>query len=240
MQETETRLLLLSSSRVSGQQEWLRYAEDPLSIFLSGTKNAVFIPYALHETAAYTQKASQYFQRFGISLRSIEDIPNVVDELPHTEAIIVGGGNTFRLLKHLQDTASVGALKNAVESGIPFVGWSAGANIACPTIKTTNDMPIVFPKSPDALGLVHFQINPHYVDPDPNSHHMGETREDRILEFLEENDTPVIGLREGAWLEVFGDLVLLDGISGARIFRKGQTPTEHSPVTKFDLNLNRL
>ena len=121
-----------------------------------------------------------------------------------------------------------------VADGMPYIGSSAGSNVAAPTIKTTNDMPIVQPPSFDALGLVPFQINPHYLDPDPNSKHMGETREERILQFLEENDTPVIGLREGAMLRIENGKTILRGSSGARIFRKGLEPVEISPGTQVD------
>jgi dipeptidase E len=117
---------------------------------------------------------------------------------------------------------------------MPYAGASAGANLACPTIKTTNDMPIVQPPSFDALGLVPFQINPHYLDPDPGSTHMGETRETRIREFHEENATPVVGLREGAMLRVEDGGVWLKGVAGARVFRRGQDPVEAQPGSRLD------
>ncbi|MDQ2824343.1 MAG: dipeptidase PepE, partial [Verrucomicrobiota bacterium] len=144
-----------------------------------------------------------------------------------------GGGNTFRLLKALQDLELIEPIRRKVARGAPYIGSSAGSNVAGPTIKTTKDMPIVQPRSFDALGLVPFQISPHYLDPDPNSRHMGETQEERILQFLEENDTPVVGMREGAWLLVEGDSVLLKGANGARIFRQGQPPVEASPNSQI-------
>jgi dipeptidase E len=138
----------------------------------------------------------------------------------------VGGGNTFRLLAELHRLGLLDVIRGRVRGGLPYLGVSAGTNVACPTIKTTNDMPIIQPPSFDALDLVPFQINPHYLDPDPNSTHKGETREDRIREFLEENETPVIGLREGSALLVDGNSVTLLGEKSARLFRRGAEPVE--------------
>ncbi|HZM48863.1 MAG TPA: dipeptidase PepE, partial [Vicinamibacteria bacterium] len=140
--------------------------------------------------------------------------------------VFVGGGNTFRLLKTLQDSELLEPLRRRVRDGLPYLGASAGTNITCPTIKTTNDMPIVQPPRFEALGIVPFQINPHYLDPDPGSRHMGETREDRIREFHEENDVPVVGLREGAWLRIEGTGGQVGGAASARVFRRGRAPEE--------------
>jgi dipeptidase E len=148
------------------------------------------------------------------------------------DAIFIGGGNTFRLLKALQDLELIEPIRRKVDCGAPYIGSSAGSNIAGPTIKTTKDMPIVQPRSFDSLGLVPFQISPHFQDPDPNSRHMGETQEERIVQFLEENDTPVVGMREGAWLVVEGDRVMLKGLTGARIFRRGKDPVETNPISE--------
>jgi dipeptidase E len=145
------------------------------------------------------------------------------------DAIFCGGGNTFRLLKALYDLDVLGLIRERARSGLRYSGASAGANLAGPTIRTTNDMPIVEPPSFEALGLLGFQINPHYLDPDPRSTHMGETRETRLREFLEENDTPVVALREGALLRVEGERVVLQGRAGARIFRRGHEPVEAAP-----------
>ena len=153
--------------------------------------------------------------------------------LEETDAIFIGGGNTFRLLKSLQDLGFIEAIRRKVKSGAPYIGSSAGSNVAGPTIKTTKDMPIVQPRSFDSLGLVPFQISPHYQDPDPNSRHMGETQEERILQFLEESETPVVGMREGAWLLVEDDSVKLKGATGARIFRRGQPPVEAIPISEI-------
>jgi len=151
-----------------------------------------------------------------------------------TDPIFIGGGNTFRLLKTLYDQFLLGPIRQRVAEGMLYIGSSAGSNVAGPTIKTTNDMPIVQPPSFDALGLVSFQLNPHYLDPDPNSKHMGETREKRIQEFLEENDTPVLGLREGAIARCENGSTILKGSTGARIFRKGQAPMEALPGDQLD------
>ncbi len=156
-----------------------------------------------------------------------------------TDAIFIGGGNTFRLLKALQDLDLIEAIRRKVDSGAPYIGSSAGANVAGPTIKTTKDMPIVQPRSFDSLGLVPFQISPHYLDPDPNSTHMGETQEERILQFLEENDTPVVGIREGAWLLCNDGNVTLKGETGARIFRPGHAPVEVTPGTDISQLIER-
>lgn len=148
--------------------------------------------------------------------------------LQGAEAIFIGGGNTFRLLKALYGYNLLGVIRERVGNGMRYMGSSAGINVAGPTIRTTNDMPIVQPPSFDALGLVPFQLNPHYLDADPNSTHMGETREERLLQFLEENETPVIGLREGAILRIENGTSELLGAKGARIFRRKLTPVEVS------------
>src|SRR6185369_9989495 len=133
------------------------------------------------------------------------------------------------LLKALQDRELLELIRRKVKSGAPYIGSSAGSNVAGPTIKTTKDMPIVQPRSFDSLGLVPFQISPHYLDPDPTSKHMGETQEERILQFLEENETPVVGIREGAWLLIENRSVMLKDEAGARMFRRGEAPVEILP-----------
>jgi len=149
-------------------------------------------------------------------------------------AVFTGGGNTFRLLKTLQDSGLLSVLRERALTDLPYLGSSAGTNIAAPTIRTTNDMPIVQPASFEALGLVPFQINPHYLDADPGSTHMGETREQRLKEFHEENETPVVGLREGAWIRVEDGHAVLGGTRGARIFRRGEAPEERGPGESLD------
>jgi dipeptidase E len=154
------------------------------------------------------------------------------------EGIFIGGGNTFRLLKALYDTDALEPIRKRVTTGMPYMGASAGSNVACPTIRTTNDMPIVEPRSLDALGLFPWQINPHYLDPEPGSKHMGETREERLIQYLEENARPVIGLREGGIIRVENGRATLKGTSGARIFRRGKEPEEKKPVCDLKIDID--
>jgi dipeptidase E len=222
------RILLLSSSTIFGSG-YLDYAENEIRDFFGKITRVLFIPFALHDRDAYAATARGRFARLGYQLGSLHEAPDVHAAVKTAEAIFIGGGNTFRLLKTLYDFDLLKVIRARVESGTPYLGSSAGSNVAGPTIKTTNDMPIVEPPSFDALGLVAFQINPHYVEPEPDSTHMGETREERILQFLEENETPVIGLREGAMVRFENGRAELKGVSGARIFRKGRQPIGVEP-----------
>jgi dipeptidase E len=220
--------LLISNPTVYGRG-YLDHVEDEIRNFLGGARHVLFFPFALHDRDAYAEKAKTRFAAMGYSLQSTHEAANPKKAIEETDAIFIGGGNTFRLLKALQDLSFIEPIRRKVKSGVPYIGSSAGSNVASPTIKTTKDMPIVQPRSFDSLGLVPFQISPHFLDPDPNSKHMGETQEERILQFLEENDTPVAGMREGAWVLVEGDRITLKGASGARIFRRGQSPVEAIP-----------
>ncbi len=223
------RLLLISTSTVFGTR-YLEHAFGELRAVLAGVRSVLFIPYALKDGDAYAAKAREAFSEMGFGLDSLHEAPDARRALEAAEAVFCGGGNTFRLLKALHDHDLLAVLRRRALDGMPYTGASAGSNLACPTIRTTNDMPIVQPPSFDALGLVPFQINPHYLDPAPASTHMGETREMRIREFHEENDAPVVGLREGAIVRVEGDSMLLKGVAGARVFRRGQEPVEIAPV----------
>jgi dipeptidase E len=227
-------ILLISNSTLYGSG-YLDHAEDEIRSFLGDIKRVLFVPYALFDRDTYAATAQKRFQKIGYDLTSIHTATNPVQAVKDTEAIFIGGGNTFRLLKTLYDLDLLGPIRERVADGMRYIGSSAGSNVAAPTIKTTNDMPIVQPPSFDALGLVSFQINPHYLDPDPNSKHMGETREERIRQFLEENDTPVVGLREGAMLRIENGETILRGSTGARIFRKGVEPIELLPGAQLDL-----
>ena len=182
--------------------------------------------FALFDRTGYTETAAARFGAEGVRVEEVTADARGQALLEEVPAIFVGGGNTFRLLGTLQDSGLLQTIRRRVRGGMLYMGASAGTNMAMPTIKTTNDMPIVEPHSFEALGFVPFQINPHYLDPDPGSTHMGETREQRLTEFLEENDVPVVGLREGAWLRVEGESMTLGGRNGARIFRPGEEPEE--------------
>ena len=227
------RLLLISNSTLYGSG-YLDHAEGEIRDFLRDIKRVLFVPYALYDRDAYANTARERFKAMGYDLDSVHEVPDARRAVNDAEAVFIGGGNTFRLLKALYDFDLLLPIRQRVTEGMPYIGSSAGSNVAGPTIRTTNDMPIVQPPSFDALGLVPFQLNPHYLDPDPNSTHMGETREQRINQFLEENSTPVVGLREGAMLRVEEAKTLLKGVSGARIFRREHDPVEIEPGARLD------
>jgi dipeptidase E len=222
------RLVLISTSTVFGTR-YLEHAAPELRDAFGSIARVLFIPHALRDRDAYTAKARPAFEEMGYALDSLHEAKGPREAIERAEGIFCGGGNTFRLLKALHEMGVLPLIRRRVEEGMVYTGASAGANLACPTIRTTNDMPIVQPPSFEALGLVSFQINPHYLDPAPDSTHMGETRETRIREFHEENETPVAGLREGAILRVLGSSIVLKGMAGARIFRRGLEPLEFLP-----------
>ena len=226
------KVLLISNSTVYGRG-YLDHVESEIRNLLGSARCILFFPFALHDWNAYTATARDRFGAMGYSLESAHETSIPQKAVEETDAIFIGGGNTFRLLKALQDFDLIKPIRRKVSSGAPYVGSSAGSNVAGPTIKTTKDMPIVQPRSFDSLGLVPFQISTHYLDPDPNSTHMGETQEERILQFLEENDTPVVGIREGAWVLCTDGTVTLKGQTGARIFRRGHASVEVTPGTEF-------
>jgi dipeptidase E len=227
------RVLLISTSTMYGSG-YLDYAESEIRDFLGAPRCVLFVPYALYDREAYAALARQRFRAMGHSLESAHETADPRQAVKDADVVFIGGGNTFRLLKSLYDFDLLPAIRKKVSAGMPYIGSSAGSNVACPTIKTTKDMPIVQPPSFDALGLVPFQISPHYQDPDPNSTHMGETQEQRIIQFLEENSTPVVGLREGSMVRVEHGDFLLKGLSGARIFRRGSEPVETKPGAKLN------
>ena len=226
------RLLLISNSTTFGSG-YLDHAESEIRNFLQGCLRVLFVPFALHERSGYAGRAKQRLERMGLSLTSVHDVSNMPRAIDVADAIFIGGGNTFRLLKGLQDHDLLRPIRQRVAAGMPFIGSSAGSIVACPSLKTTKDMPVVQPSSFEALNLVPFQISPHYLDPDPTSKHMGETQEERITQFLEENDEPVVGLREGSMLRVEGGAVTLKGPDTARIFRRGKEPCEVAPGTEL-------
>ena len=226
------RLVLISTSTVFGTR-YLEHAFPELRDALSGVSRVLFIPHALQDRDGYAAKARSAFEEMGYGLDSLHEADDPRRAVDTAEAVFCGGGNTFRLLKAVYEMGIIPLIRRRVAGGMVYAGASAGSNLACPTIRTTNDMPIVEPPSFEALSLVSFQINPHYLDPVPGSTHMGETRETRIREFHEENEMPVVGLREGAILRVEGDSILLKGLAGARIFRRGQDPVEAGPVAEL-------
>jgi dipeptidase E len=231
---TARRVLLLSSSNVHGRG-YLDHAAPAIRSFLGPLSGPVlFLPFALFDRDAYAERARARFAQLGYALASLHRAANASEAVRSASAFFVGGGNTFRLLNELYRRDLLEPIRQRVAEGIPYVGSSAGSNVAGPTLKTTKDMPIVEPPSFDALGLVDFQISPHYLDPDPASTHMGETQEERIVQYLEENDRPVVGLRERAFLRIEGAPlsreVMLEGEAGCRVFRRGASPVEASPV----------
>ena len=228
-------LLLISSSRVHGS-EFLEHCRDAIVEHLDGADRILFVPYALAEWDQYAGLVAEALLPIGVQVDSIHRASDPVQAVEQADGIFIGGGNTFRLLKTLYGLNLIDPIRQAVEGrGVPYIGSSAGTNMACPTIRTSNDMPIVEPPSFNSLGLIPFQINPHFVDADPNSTHKGETREQRLAEYLEENEVPVVGLREGSWLKVTDKQIVLGGTAGMKLFQRGVPPTEFSAGEISDL-----
>src|SRR5262245_23096758 len=224
------RCLLISNSTMHGRG-YLEHVAADLRTFLAGIRSVLFVPWALRDHDGYASKAAATFAPLGVRLESIHRQPHPLVAIGSAEAVFVGGGNTFRLLDRMHRTGALAAIAARARHGMPYVGSSAGTNIATPSIMTTNDMPIVMPPTLMAMALVPFQINPHYLDADPTSTHMGETREERLRQFHEEHATPVLGLREGGWLHLEGDRLRLCGLTAARLFRRGEAPREYAPDT---------
>ncbi len=226
-------LLLISNSTNSGE-DYLAYTIPYIDEFVKNKPTkAVFIPYAGVTIAwdEYFNRVSGILKQTGIELSSIHHFENTIEAINNAEMIIVGGGNTFNLLKTIQDNGLIEPIRKKVLAGTPYIGWSAGSNLTCPTIKTTNDMPVVEPQSFNALNLIPFQINPHYTDASIQQH-AGETREMRLEEFLEANQSMwVAGLREGTMFHITNDKITLKGAKDCRIFHYGQSPKE---LTKKD------
>ena len=218
-------LLLVSTSTVHGTG-YLDHCADEMKALCEGLERVLFVPYALYDRDGYAAKARERFAAMGLGLDSVHEAADPAAAVRAAQAVFVGGGNTFRLVRDLYAHGLLEPIRERVAAGMPYMGTSAGSNVACPTLKTTNDMPIVQPPSFETLALVPFQINPHYLDADPSSTHMGETRETRLAEFHEENATVVIGLREGAMLRVLGETMQLVGLRGARLFLRGQPAEE--------------
>lgn len=232
------RLFLLSNSTIpgTGYLEWAKqYIKD---YFMDDVKRILFIPYAgvTVDWDDYESKVAEVFQELGYEIYSIHNEADGVKAINEAEAIAVGGGNTFKLFYDLHKTEQMQAIKERVESGIPFIGWSAGSNVCCPTLRTTNDMPIIETNF-KGLDVIPFQINPHYLDVSPSGHG-GETREMRIEEFMELNpDLYIVGLREATIIHIEGDEMKLLGERKARIFKKGIEPYELDNTADFSFLL---
>ncbi|WP_163514037.1 dipeptidase PepE [Gelidibacter japonicus] len=222
------QMIIASTSTIHGSG-YLNYLLEELTFFFKDVDTILFIPYARpggisHD--AYTKKAQEAFSEIGKKVKGIHEFTNPKEALNTAQGIFVGGGNTFVLVNQLYKNNLISTLQEVIFKGTPYLGTSAGSNICGLTINTTNDMPIVYPPSFKTLALVPFNINPHYLDPDPSSKHMGETRETRIQEFHAFNSQPVVGLREGSWLKVNGENIVLKGELDARIFEYNKAPYE--------------
>lgn len=227
------KMIVASTSTVHGSG-YLEYILPTLKTFFKGISTVLFIPYARPGGVsydAYTDHARKGFRAIDIDVKGIHTYDNPKSAVENAEAIFTGGGNTFELVNQLYRNDILEVLKSVISAGTPYLGTSAGSNICGVTMMNTNDMPIVYPPSFETMGLIPFNINAHYLDPDPSSTHMGETRETRIKEFHVFNDTSVLGLREGSWLEVIGETTTLKGAYSARLFVQGKEPKELDPET---------
>lgn len=234
------KLLLISNSTNAGEA-YLQYPIGQIASFLKGVKEIAFVPYAAvtFSYAEYEAKVQARFDEIGIKVRSVHRAKDPRKMIREAEAICVGGGNTFALTKKMQEQGLIQAIRSKIAKGTPYVGWSAGSNVTCPTICTTNDMPIVQPESFKAIGAVKFQINPHYLDANPEGH-AGETREQRIKEYLEANRSRyVVGLREGCMLRINDNGIELIGSRSMRVFKKGQETFEVQPGENIDFLIRR-
>ncbi len=227
MQKTMNILLASTSTLFGG--DYLDYLTHEITQLFSGIDEILFIPFArpsgiTHEE--YTEKVREFFSSLGIRVKGLHEFDDKARAVDEAKGFFTGGGNTFLLVKTLHEEDLMEVLKKNVEKGKPYLGTSAGSNIGGLNMKTTNDMPIVYPPSFECMALVPFNINPHYLDPNPDLKHNGETRETRIMEFLTQNDTKVIGLREGNWIRRVGDTITVEGSQSTRVFEKGKKPYE--------------
>lgn len=228
--------IIIASTSTIHKGNYLDYLLPALELHFEHVKNLLFIPYARPSGLtydAYTNIVSNAFKQLNIKVKGIHEYNNPIEAIDNAEAIFIGGGNTFVLVNELYKNNLLNAIEKAVKNGTPYLGTSAGSNICGLTIGTTNDMPVVYPPSFRTLGLVSFNINPHYLDPEANSKHMGETRETRIKEFHCYNPQPVLGLREGSWLEVKENSIKLKGNLSARLFKQNENPIEIEPETEL-------
>jgi len=228
-------IILASTSTLFGG-EYLEYLKEELINLFEGIDEIIFIPFARpggisHDD--YTAKARSFFEKINIKVKGLHEFDDKIAAVNNAKGFFTGGGNTFLLVKTLHEENLMLVLKNNVENGKPYLGCSAGSNIGGQNMRTTNDMPIVYPSSFDCMGLVPFNINPHYLDPNPELKHNGETRETRIKEFLTQNDVKVVGLREGNWIRKIDDRITVEGFELTRIFEKDKEPYEVKPGTEL-------
>lgn len=228
-------IILASTSTLFGGN-YLEYLKPEIQNLFSETNEIIFVPFARpggisHEE--YTKKAREFFTQINIKIKGLHEFEDKIEAVNNAKGIFTGGGNTFLLVKTLHEENLMEVLKENVENGTPYLGCSAGSNIGGLNMKTTNDMPIVYPPSFECMGLVPFNINPHYLDPNPDLKHNGETRETRIKEFLTQNNTKVVGLREGNWIRKIGQKITVEGKELTRIFEKNKEPYEIAPGTEL-------
>lgn len=228
-------IILASTSTLFGGN-YLEYLRSEIQNLFRETDEIIFVPFARpggisHQE--YTEKARQFFAELNIKVKGLHEFEDQTEAVKNAKGIFTGGGNTFLLVKALHEENLMQVLKETVEQGTPYLGCSAGSNIGGLNMKTTNDMPIVYPPSFECMGLVPFNINPHYLDPNPDLKHNGETRETRIKEFLTQNNTKVVGLREGNWIRKIGQKITVEGNELTRIFEKNKEPYEIAPATEL-------
>ncbi|EDM44153.1 peptidase E [unidentified eubacterium SCB49] len=221
-------IIVASTSTIHGSS-YLEYLTEEVTLLYKNCTEIIFIPYARpggisHDT--YTEIAAKFFQKINIKVTGLHTFENPTNAIKEAKGVFTGGGNTFLLVKMLYKNDVIQPLREAILEGLPYLGTSAGSNICGPSMQTTNDMPIVYPPSFKTMGVIPYNINAHYLDPDPTSKHMGETRETRIKEFHTQNTVPVLGLREGSWLRVHGDTIELKGEHTARLFEQDKAPIE--------------
>lgn len=224
--------VILASTSTLYNGSYLEYLLPTLVTHFTNVKTLLFIPYAQPNGISYedyTTKVSEAFSKINITVKGIHEFESPIEAIKNAEGIFTGGGNTFLLVSKLYEHNLISVLKEVVENGTPYLGTSAGSNIGGKTINNTNDMPIVLPPSFNALGFINFNLNPHYLDPIEGSTHMGETRETRINEFHKVSNIPVLGLREGSWLEIYDANVIIRGELTARMFRKDEFAVELAP-----------
>lgn len=225
------RLVLLSNGYPPGGGRYLQHALNVLAGALAGVRQVVVVPYAQRDWDRHVAVVADALEPIGVEIVGVHRSASPRSCVRSAEAVFVGGGNAFRLLAAAYRFDLLDVIRRRVGEGVPYIGSSAGTNLACPTIRTTNDMPIAEPPSLAALGLIPFQINPHYPAKEVLAGHLGETRDQRIVEFLEDNDVPVLALQEGCWVEVIAASATIGGVTGARLFQRAATPRDLPPGT---------